>query len=420
MRLVAFPPPSSVGEDSPDETSQKTKQDQGPVAVAGPDPGQTHSPESLAILCEEIDLFLAKERTRESVGEIASELVPLCRRAGIEQGGNDDPVGLIVKLKDRRYDLGLDLEKLAPPIAEAPAEATEEKAGETIGEETPVVVARQESETEVLARVVARWEGENARLENRIALVSVDILRLGDRIKGLKNECKELTEELDARLSAGPPTAIPQLQKALPFDGEAKQAETETAEQAAEESESPEPLLIWEQGDQQEGETYFVADSEVRREDGIRAQWAIYQEEPAEDGAERWSLHESDAELSPPAESIVFESLDLAQAEAESLERKLREVKAPASPAPADEDGWQNVRLDKWPKPHCLAPGTLKLLIEAGLETVGQVSDWTQSGKRLTEIRGFGEGKLEKFEQAETAFWARWKRDPAKVLSEEV
>ncbi|WP_425618087.1 helix-hairpin-helix domain-containing protein [Anatilimnocola sp. NA78] len=47
----------------------------------------------------------------------------------------------------------------------------------------------------------------------------------------------------------------------------------------------------------------------------------------------------------------------------------------------------------------------LKSLKEAGLTTVGQLSDYTASEKRLTDIPGIGPGKAEKIENRMLEFW---------------
>lgn len=75
----------------------------------------------------------------------------------------------------------------------------------------------------------------------------------------------------------------------------------------------------------------------------------------------------------------------------------------------ADTDlSWRDVQLADLHAPS-LAKGILTALADANIETVGQLSDYQKKEhSRLTDIKGIGEGKLVKIDEALVAFWARW------------
>lgn len=84
----------------------------------------------------------------------------------------------------------------------------------------------------------------------------------------------------------------------------------------------------------------------------------------------------------------------------------------PDTAPPAEDDSWRDVPLDILVTPHGspLAPGILKALAEAepdvSITTVGQLADFTATGKDLTAIRGIGEAKAEEIRKALDLFWA--------------
>lgn len=69
---------------------------------------------------------------------------------------------------------------------------------------------------------------------------------------------------------------------------------------------------------------------------------------------------------------------------------------------------WRSVRLADLLMP-AIPPGCLKSLEAAHVETMGQLADYPKKeGVQITAIKGIGEGKLAKIEEATTAFWRRW------------
>lgn len=86
------------------------------------------------------------------------------------------------------------------------------------------------------------------------------------------------------------------------------------------------------------------------------------------------------------------------------------ESKAEESTEPTDESGdesdsdeaWRAVEIGVINVPESI----LNKLIEAGIETVGQLADWSENGKKLTDIDGIGLAKVEKIEAAMDEFWA--------------
>jgi len=76
-----------------------------------------------------------------------------------------------------------------------------------------------------------------------------------------------------------------------------------------------------------------------------------------------------------------------------------------------DDDSWRDVQLNN----DCyiqLSDHALKCLAEAGIETVGQLADWTGGEYALTDIRGIGPEKAKAIEDALDNFWATWGPTP--------
>jgi hypothetical protein len=61
---------------------------------------------------------------------------------------------------------------------------------------------------------------------------------------------------------------------------------------------------------------------------------------------------------------------------------------------------WRHFKLDK-----IFDGAILKSLNSAGLNTVGDMHNWTASEKRLTDIKGIGEGKAGQIEEGMMRFW---------------
>ena len=93
-----------------------------------------------------------------------------------------------------------------------------------------------------------------------------------------------------------------------------------------------------------------------------------------------------------------------------------------ASATPDDGDDWRSVPLNSLGLP----AGLLGKLAEANIETMGELSDWTdptRNGgreKRLTDIKGIGPGAIEKIEAATTQFWAERNKRRAAIIVDEV
>src|SRR5262245_24639682 len=85
----------------------------------------------------------------------------------------------------------------------------------------------------------------------------------------------------------------------------------------------------------------------------------------------------------------------------EAKKRKLNEyIRALTKPVPLFEQ-WRAHPVTELGLPDFVAT----LLQEAGLDTVGQIADWTSAGKLLTDIPNVGEKKAEAIEQALERFW---------------
>lgn len=70
--------------------------------------------------------------------------------------------------------------------------------------------------------------------------------------------------------------------------------------------------------------------------------------------------------------------------------------------APAEPEAWRDDLISSLN----LSTGTQAAMVDAGIKTIGDLSDWTASGKQLTDIPGIGEGKAEKINLALDAYWA--------------
>jgi hypothetical protein len=84
---------------------------------------------------------------------------------------------------------------------------------------------------------------------------------------------------------------------------------------------------------------------------------------------------------------------------------------APAEPdaKPAADESWRDEPLSALDLP----AKTVESIEKAEVRTIGQLADWTNSGKLLTDLPGVGEAKAQKIHDALDAFWAKWGDDRA-------
>lgn len=80
---------------------------------------------------------------------------------------------------------------------------------------------------------------------------------------------------------------------------------------------------------------------------------------------------------------------------------------------PAPPDDWRTVRLDDKRFFPSLRRGTVRILAEAGYETLGVLADFTASGKLLTDLPRIGESKATEIEEATWSYWQRFPEAPA-------
>lgn len=96
----------------------------------------------------------------------------------------------------------------------------------------------------------------------------------------------------------------------------------------------------------------------------------------------------------------------------------VRTAPAPPKPPPPPRDDAEPVVSDPAPTPeswrstpvedlarHGCVPRGVSALRKAGIATMGQLADWTSSGKYVTAIPGVGEATGESIENATLAFW---------------
>lgn len=69
---------------------------------------------------------------------------------------------------------------------------------------------------------------------------------------------------------------------------------------------------------------------------------------------------------------------------------------------PQASAAWRETSLDELFDP---AKTLRKALAEAGLDTVGQLADYSATEKRLTDIPGIGPGKAQEIEDRMMSFW---------------
>ncbi len=75
-------------------------------------------------------------------------------------------------------------------------------------------------------------------------------------------------------------------------------------------------------------------------------------------------------------------------------------VRALSAPLPLFEV-WRNTPVSELGLPEYI----VSILQEAGILTIGQLADWTSSGKRLTDIPHIGEAKVLLIEDAMERYW---------------
>ena len=79
----------------------------------------------------------------------------------------------------------------------------------------------------------------------------------------------------------------------------------------------------------------------------------------------------------------------------------------------APPDDWRAVRLDDKRYFPSLRRGTVRILAEAGYETLGVLAEFTASGKLLTDLPKIGESKATEIEEATWSYWQRFPEAPA-------
>ncbi len=109
--------------------------------------------------------------------------------------------------------------------------------------------------------------------------------------------------------------------------------------------------------------------------------------------------------------AIAKENAKQQKSRVDSLRKKLLDLidegpqRLPLFDGPEEEtttaQSWRDVPLSELDIP----AGILRLLYEADIETVGQLADYTITGKPLTSIAGIGEAKAERIEEALEKFW---------------
>jgi hypothetical protein len=86
--------------------------------------------------------------------------------------------------------------------------------------------------------------------------------------------------------------------------------------------------------------------------------------------------------------------------EVQDIPAEVEESKPSETRSFLSEGPWREVQLETM-----FDGSLLQSLVESGIETVGQLSDYSSGNKRLTDIAGIGPGKAQKIEDAILKFW---------------
>lgn len=89
---------------------------------------------------------------------------------------------------------------------------------------------------------------------------------------------------------------------------------------------------------------------------------------------------------------------------------------ATATTSTASDDEWRSVGIAALNMPG----KTPQTLIDAGISTLGELADYTNAGKLLTDLKGIGEGKAEKILDALAGYWERPAAADAEPASEPI
>ncbi len=72
----------------------------------------------------------------------------------------------------------------------------------------------------------------------------------------------------------------------------------------------------------------------------------------------------------------------------------------------ADPEPWRSVSVQVLVDDYSLPKRTFDALVDAGLDTIGKIADYTSRGKLLIDIKGISNAGVENIEQAMSDFWA--------------
>jgi DNA-binding PadR family transcriptional regulator len=149
-----------------------------------------------------------------------------------------------------------------------------------------------------------------------------------------------------------------------------------------------------------EEDEVIVCEVEESELDELSRKAAIYdtlvkQEKEVARLAEEWA----DAKSEAAAAKGVH---DTAVAELRRLIRAQNESNPLFDDPEPEPEEWREVRLDSLD----IGEKLLEKVHDAGLETIGAISDWIAKGNRLVNIAGVGPAASEKLEDALEHFWA--------------
>lgn len=116
----------------------------------------------------------------------------------------------------------------------------------------------------------------------------------------------------------------------------------------------------------------------------------------------------------------LFDSQPVTVAEVVKVDESEQAAPATTTRNP-DDNSWRDEPIENLNIPETL----VGKLMQAGIEDIGGLADWSSSGKRLIDIAGVGAAKATKIEEAMDEFWKTWqwaaseREEVAEVAGEE-
>jgi hypothetical protein len=288
--------------------------------------------------------------------------------------------------------------------AEAPAEAFAEQPPTAIAPAKPIEKIMQVPDS-VRERDLRLIEAHQNDIRNYRSTVRERFLEWSDakkEAKAAKDSYESAVAKLLEVIDEGP-VRQHSLFPAAPITEEQKsEAITVKAEPAKEESTVPADATSATETSAADAPKYFTDPNWRQGEIGAFMHGEV--PDALSDLVEDYEI-EDVGELVDVLISAYLNDEQLAQVRAEIETWKQTSVKPDPTPPDDGDDSWRALSIDELDIPKSLR----EKLREAEITSVGGIADWTSSGKNLTDIRGVGEAKAEKIQDALEKVWANRK-----------